>query len=116
MTPCEPNKYNITLIQGDSLDKRYVVEDREGNRVGADAIQKIVFSCARLGLEQVLTYGEANKTWTLSLGSDVTAGLPAVVTGYDLTLFFVGDFVSQSIKTKVYSATMTVRPKRNKIS
>lgn len=116
MARCDPNKYFITLIQGDSLDKRYVVEDREGNRVGNDVVQRIIFTCAAHGLEQELTYDEAELTWMLSLSSDTTAQLTPRVTGYDLTLLFVGDLTGQAVKTKVYTATMTVKPKRNKIS
>lgn len=113
---CKKHDYTLTLIQGDSLDKRYVVEDRDGNRVGNDVVQKIIFSCAAHGLEQELAYDESEQCWTLSLASDVTSQLTARVTGYDLTLLFVGDLTGQAVKTKVYTATMTVKPKRNRLS
>lgn len=113
---CDNHKYAITLIQGDSLDKRYKVEDRDGNSVGPEVVERLVFSCAAFGLEQDLTWDEDTRLWGLSLASDVTAALPPKVTGYDLTLVFQGDFISQAVKTKVYTATITVRPKRNKIS
>lgn len=107
-----PGDYNITLIQGDSLDKRYRVENGSGEAVSEDVVQSIVFSCSSLGIQQPLTHDTDDGVWLLTIPAKITATLAPIATTYDLTLVFAGE----AVKTLVYEGALTVKRKSNPIN
>lgn len=112
----------IKIIQGDSVKKVLAIRITGGDKLNNHVIQKIYFSCAKLGITnkviepKIDSKGKvANGLYVLEFTSNETANFPPCVTNYDITIQLGAANDPRTIKTVNYQHPLEVLKKTNKV-
>lgn len=100
------NKFKITAVKGDLLERYFVLE-----LVDVQAVEEMCFTCVGQGICVHLPYSDAQGGWCLRLGSEITAQFRSRICKYDLTATLIDGNDLTIIKDGVF----TVRDKNNKL-
>lgn len=99
-------KVNITLIQGDSYQKKVKIEGVE-----PEVVEGVYFSSNKLEFSKKLIYNQIEEKYIFEFTPEETQALPLGRGDYDITIKFIDD----KIKTICYRESIEVLPKINKV-
>jgi len=99
----------IEFVQGDSVDRIFLLQDEAGEAVDPTTIAAVYFTCRAAKFQQQLFYDETQQAYLLTMTYDDTRVMPKGRWTYDLTV----EFVDTKRRTATYNGTFNILPKIN---